>query len=1153
MLTPEMLVSVEKARALLRGAVALTPPVLRQLHAIQEESAGVIEMRDGTSQEYTPLPTYDTPSFNDRLQRKREFREHASLNEDHATLDSGWKSSCASSEDFALTDLQLLLKNFLAPGTPYNSVLLDHGVGVGKTCTAVTIAENYPDKKVLVLTSPGLQLAFKKQVFDMSKLRVRSDGTLDLHARVQCTGTRYIDMIPNVHLLSVTELERRVNTLITKRYTFMGLDRFANIVSDLATDTSSIEKIRSRFSNHVILVDEAHHLRSVQGVDSKRVTTILDMVLRYTERVKLVLMTATPMYNDARDVIDLLNLMLVNDKRRPLKVSEVFDEHGAMTPAGAEVLRTASRGYVTYMPGGSPYSFPKRLSDTDATPSSVLPIIDIFGKPLQKQDRVSRLNLTCTPMSTIQGLAYNEAANDFSKGVSETDGVAETDGMMKQEGDGSESDGDGSEEGEGDGDKNKKRRGRALRVAQHLLNVVFPSIKNDKQKHDWAIGRVGFSECFDRETRGEGSLRVSYKDGVPRFLAKPLLSSYSPKIESIVKSVVACKGISLCYSRFVWSGAVPLAIAFEHAGFSRYGSTNMVTNLPATEIRGRYVIITGSQEVGGDSDAEVTAARAASNMDGGDIKVIIVTSKASEGIDLRFVRQIHVLEPWYNLQKLTQIFGRASRHCSHALLPAPRRNFTLFLHAIRHPKIKGKAKEGERETLDLRAYRISESKQRKIDDVQRVLMSSSFDCALNKGRIDEDDRVRATASTLEDSFGRSRAVSGHKDDGFEGVSGDCDTGIGMGGPTDESTYAPEKHAYGLHAYENVIRQVLRDTVDVSYDVLRERMVDCRDDFMSMVLTRMIEKREPVTDTLGRSCTLRHRDKFYVPEPLDDGSIDVTVRPRRKLVVGVIPKDESSSKGSSDERSKSKSKSKSSRSSKSKLRSSALSPSASALVIERVTAMGLDLKLPPSTEGKLLLQKLNTAMQDAVIDRMSARELQRLCAEVLFVSKPGKMKGNLRNSLAGGGIIVPSSNDDGFYLRDHGGKWLCIAPSDDSTTQDCDAAARVDPAVVERMAMNRAIRTSASAAVVRSSASPSSLPEFRLMTLGSKKQGTICSQTSTHTLEQLKDMCVVSFRAVDKSIPVSPLDGMAKKRLCRVYELGMRLGSEFARPSQMMDH
>ena len=53
------------------------------------------------------------------------------------------------------------------------------------------------------------------------------------------------------------------------------------------------------------------------------------------------------------------------------------------------------------------------------------------------------------------------------------------------------------------------------------------------------------------------------------------------------------------------------------------------------------------------------------NKDGEKIKVILITKAAAEGLDFKNVRQIHIIDPWYNMNRIEQIIGRGVRTCSH--------------------------------------------------------------------------------------------------------------------------------------------------------------------------------------------------------------------------------------------------------------------------------------------------------------------------------------------------------------------------------------------------------------------------------------------------------------------------------------------------------
>ena len=119
-----------------------------------------------------------------------------------ATLETLQKlrvENCEStSKDFKLQSFQLFLRRILSPDSPTRNMLMFHGTGVGKTCTAIQVAEEYilrpefQDKKVLVLASAAVQENFRTQVFDVTRVKVDPSGIL---LSQQCTGRRYLDML----------------------------------------------------------------------------------------------------------------------------------------------------------------------------------------------------------------------------------------------------------------------------------------------------------------------------------------------------------------------------------------------------------------------------------------------------------------------------------------------------------------------------------------------------------------------------------------------------------------------------------------------------------------------------------------------------------------------------------------------------------------------------------------------------------------------------------------------------------------------------------------------------------------------------------------------------------------------------------------------
>ena len=95
-------------------------------------------------------------------------------------------------KEFELDPHQVFLKNYISPDTPYNGILIFHGTGVGKTCSAVSIAEGFKktlkniNKKVLILSN--LRDNFKKEIYDFSKDNLSKQFQ---NINFQCTGKNY--------------------------------------------------------------------------------------------------------------------------------------------------------------------------------------------------------------------------------------------------------------------------------------------------------------------------------------------------------------------------------------------------------------------------------------------------------------------------------------------------------------------------------------------------------------------------------------------------------------------------------------------------------------------------------------------------------------------------------------------------------------------------------------------------------------------------------------------------------------------------------------------------------------------------------------------------------------------------------------------------
>ena len=77
--------------------------------------------------------------------------------------------------------------------------------------------------------------------------------------------------------------------------------------------------------------------------------------------MRLLLQSATPIYNSFKEIIGITNLLNINDKSSRINLKDVFDIHGNFHDSGRELLRKKLTGYVSYVREENPYTFPYRI------------------------------------------------------------------------------------------------------------------------------------------------------------------------------------------------------------------------------------------------------------------------------------------------------------------------------------------------------------------------------------------------------------------------------------------------------------------------------------------------------------------------------------------------------------------------------------------------------------------------------------------------------------------------------------------------------------------------------------------------------------------------------------------------------------------------
>jgi hypothetical protein len=728
-------------------------------------------------------PDIDDDYFLVKLLAKREFKE----SKQEKITDKMLEDDVCVVKEFEYTPVQRFIAQFMSPKTPYNGMLLYHGVGVGKTCTAVLTAEAFlelsPKNKVYILAPPAIQAGFYRTIFDINRLNLGEDEDTP-NSHTGCTGNRYLELTQTYYDREKKDIELRVNRLINKRYAIMGYVAFRNMIRDILSKIPpalskerqsdlEVTLLKRAFSGCLFIVDEAHNMRDVlesaadadeSAADAdesaadersdasagKKLAPQLRRVLRTCDGIKLLLMTATPMYNNYKEIIPLLNFLLHADHADDSMLLSESDIQFEMTEDGErltqeseEKIMRVANGHVSFMRGENPRAFPARLDPStdlrlkawpDATPNGTTRI-----EPQSQKTNALRLPLIECPL-------YKDSFTVIHTLTSQL--VA--------------------------------AKGVGIRTIDTLLqagNCVFPG-----EGTEGRTGTEGFQSCFSANAI-PGTFEGVRLSTLPQYTTpdptsnitwmatgKNNLQRHSPKFNSILQTIQKSEGVSFVYSRFVENGAVIFCLLLEANGYTPWGRSAPLFRRGIAVPGGRqcskcekreaghppldpskaeardnhsfspayYALLTASSinTSGKDSlplspnnNGVINAARDPKNLYGTTIKVIVGSQVAGEGLDLKAIRAIHILEGWFHLSKEEQIVGRGIRYCSHNGLPKEKRNCTINLYVNTFPA------EINKETIDLYTYRTAMNKAVRIGNVSRALKQGSSDCNLNRDAI----------------------------------------------------------------------------------------------------------------------------------------------------------------------------------------------------------------------------------------------------------------------------------------------------------------------------------------------------------------------------------------------------------------------------------
>jgi superfamily II DNA or RNA helicase len=657
---------------------------------------------------------------------------------------------------------QQLVVDYMHTNSPYRGLLLYHGLGVGKTRSAIVIAEKSSHQDIVVLLPASLEVNF---VQEMEKIKTR------------------------------------------KNYIFIGYDGLKK--------KNMKEMDKDMFNEKLIIIDEVHTFIS-RAVGKGEVCKDVYQRLMDSTGSRFVALSGTPVINNPIEIAYTMNLIsgylftyifkLVNLPKDKDKLIESLDDcahvsHYKMAP-------DYSSASVSFFPKG--FKMRDKLlvkSNKDAS----VEVTGIFTKHNITVVSVAKSKTTLFPYNAdefetlfldyqnavsknnsmfsrrIQGLvSYFESYDpkeyprqnpaqivkipmehkQFAKYVEARarEIAIETKNLKFKKDDNSK-------------DMNKGNVYRAFSRA--ICNYVFPkdiarpypsTMKQFQYDADEEEGDYFEDDVKDANKKSKNESQdnmVLYNRKIAKALAEldskgdqylsaSGLVECGPKFAKIIENINLSPGTCLVYSSFRFvEGVKILSMAMNYDGYVELQVKNVKGKgwvLKCKDFsKPKYIVFTSKKDetkiLMGVFNSDFTTLpqelqeqlenlNVNTNLRGEFVKVLMITKSGAQGISLKNVRQVHIMEPYWNQSLIKQVAGRAIRAKSHLALDKREQVVDTFMYTMTFVhkehldnvllKANDMSKTADEYILDLAAR-----KENINDQFLSLVRNAAFDCSFH--------------------------------------------------------------------------------------------------------------------------------------------------------------------------------------------------------------------------------------------------------------------------------------------------------------------------------------------------------------------------------------------------------------------------------------
>lgn len=682
------------------------------------------------------------------IEMHREFVEKMKTLFDEDTEEE--KTTCDNIETQAQ---QKVVASYLNLKTPYRGLLLYHGMGSGKTCTAVAVAEGMKSEKhIVVMTPKSLETNFYK---DLKKcayrkknqywLKMKPKDKKEEEETLKITQGLWVGKsnedkgahkYDDLTVDEQEEVNNQIDLIIKDKYSSILYDNLDEKTMSKVTENDS----KNPFDNCVVIMDEAHNfatmiLQDKSTKDQPSPSMRLYEFLMGAKNCRLVFLTATPIVESPAEIGILYNMLHGYIKTWTIQFKGKKD-------AAKRAFAKNKYDHVDIQDNKiritrNPYGFDKEnvTGDEDKFLKQILVDLKDNGVEVENDPKVSKQK--CLP---------DEDKTFRQKFLDNTDAL--------------------------------KRR--IVGLTSYFKGAPEELLPRFEKNRDLKVIRVPMSEYQqsvyekkqdktdnkkDDEDKREACTFVypeKYKEGDPIHVNKEALQTFSPKLAQMLENIDDDddeESLHLVYSE---TSCEIIREILKQNGYDEFllkktggEMWDLLENEDKDEEeeeeketkkqKPKFVFFSDIKDTNekkivrniyNSNWSEVTSnirakleKMAKNNHHGKIIKVFLINADDAEGISLKNTRYVHLVQPCRNNSRVDQVIGCARRLCSHRDLPTEEQTVKAFVYM-------STTLNNETKSIDEILFENANKKDNEIQKILRVLKETAIDCGIYKENED---------------------------------------------------------------------------------------------------------------------------------------------------------------------------------------------------------------------------------------------------------------------------------------------------------------------------------------------------------------------------------------------------------------------------------